>query len=108
MDPYAVIETGGKQYRVKKGDVLKVERVGGEVGDKVSLDRVLALSSGSALAVGTPAVAKAAVVAEIIEQLRGEKVIAYKKKRRKGYHRKKGHRQELTKLRVADITGTEA
>jgi len=108
MDPYAVIETGGKQYRVKKGDVLDVERVAGAVGDKVSLDKVLAVSSGSALAVGMPAVAKAAVVAEIIDQLRGEKVVAFRKKRRKGYHRKKGHRQDLTKLRVEDIKGPEA
>ena len=99
MDAYAVIETGGKQYRVKQGDVFEVERLEGETGAKVTLDRVLALSNGSELTVGTP------VVAEIVGQLRGEKVVNFKKKRRKGYHRKIGHRQELTRLRVQSIAG---
>lgn len=105
MDAYAVIETGGKQYRVKQGDVLEVERLEGEAGAKVTLDRVLALSNGSELTVGTPVVAGAAVAAEIVGQLRGEKVVNFKKKRRKGYHRKIGHRQELTRLRVQSIAG---
>lgn len=105
MDAYAVIETGGKQYRVKQGDVLEVERLEGETGAKVTLDRVLALSNGSELTVGTPVVAGAAVAAEIVGQLRGEKVVNFKKKRRKGYHRKIGHRQELTRLRVQSIAG---
>ena len=104
MDAYAVIETGGKQYRVKAGDVLEIERLAGEAGQKVTLDRVLALSNGSELTVGTPAVAGASVTAEIVGQIRGEKVVNFKKKRRKGYHRKIGHRQELTRVRVDAIT----
>jgi large subunit ribosomal protein L21 len=104
MDAYAVIETGGKQYRVKKGDVLEIERLEGEVGQKIKLDRVLALSNGSELTVGTPTVGGASVAAEIVSQHRGEKVVAFKKKRRKGYHRKVGHRQELTQVRVDTIS----
>jgi large subunit ribosomal protein L21 len=104
MDAYAVIETGGKQYRVKQGDELDVERLAGDAGAKITLDRVLALSNGSELTVGTPVVAGASVAAEIVDQHRGEKVINFKKKRRKGYHRKVGHRQELTRVRVQSIT----
>lgn len=104
MDAYAVIETGGKQYRVKAGDVIEIERLAGEAGQKVTLDRVLAVSNGSDLTVGTPAVAGASVTAEIVGQIRGEKVVNFKKKRRKGYHRKIGHRQELTRVRVDAIT----
>lgn len=104
MDAYAVIETGGKQYRVKQGDLLDVEKLAGEPGSKVTLDRVLALNAGSALVLGKPVVAGAAVVAEIVAQHRGEKVINFKKKRRKGYHRKIGHRQSLTRLKVASIS----
>lgn len=104
MDAYAVVETGGKQYRVKQGDVFEIERLAGEVGQKITLDRVLALSNGSDLAVGTPAVAGATVSAEIVSQHRGEKVVNFKKKRRKGYHRKIGHRQDLTRVRVDAIT----
>lgn len=104
MDAYAVIETGGKQYRVKQGDELDVERLDGEAGAKIKLDRVLALSNGTDLTVGTPVVSGASVSAEIVDQHRGEKVINFKKKRRKGYHRKVGHRQELTRVRVESIT----
>ena len=104
MDAYAVIETGGKQYRVKQGDELDVERLDGEAGAKIKLDRVLALSNGTDLTVGTPVVSGATVSAEIVDQHRGEKVINFKKKRRKGYHRKVGHRQELTRVRVESIT----
>ena len=104
MDVYAVIETGGKQYRVKQGDELDVETLAGEAGAKVNLDRVLALSNGTELTVGTPVVSGAVVSAEIVNQHRGEKVINYKKKRRKGYHRTVGHRQNLTRVRVQAIT----
>ena len=104
MDVYAVIETGGKQYRVKQGDELDVETLEGEAGAKVKLDRVLALSNGTELTVGTPVVAGASVEAEIVDQHRGDKVVNFKKKRRKGYHRKVGHRQNLTRLRVQSIT----
>ena len=104
MDAYAVIETGGKQYRIKTGDVFDVERLDGEAGTKITLDRVLAISNGTELTVGTPVVTGASVAAEIVDQHRGEKVINYKKKRRKGYHRTVGHRQELTRVRVQSIT----
>ena len=104
MDAYAVVETGGKQYRIKAGDVFDVERLDGEAGTKITLDRVLAISNGTELTVGTPVVAGASVAAEIVDQHRGEKVINYKKKRRKGYHRTVGHRQELTRVRVQSIT----
>jgi large subunit ribosomal protein L21 len=103
MDAYAVVETGGKQYRVKQGDVLEVELLAGEAGQKVTLDRVLALSNGTDLTVGTPAIAGATVTAEIVGQVRADKVVNFKKKKRKGYHRKIGHRQELTRVRVDAI-----
>lgn len=103
MEPYAVVETGGKQYRVKAGDTLKVELLDGDKGAAVVLDSVLALSDGAKLTIGTPLVKGAKVNAEIVEQARGPKLVAYKKKRRKGYERKVGHRQHLTVLRVASI-----
>ena len=104
MDAYAVIETGGKQYRVKKGDVLDVEKLEIAPGQKVTLDRVLAVNLGSALTVGAPVVAGATVTAEVVDQHRGEKVVNFKKKRRKCYHRKIGHRQSLTRLKVEAIS----
>jgi large subunit ribosomal protein L21 len=103
MEPYAVIETGGKQYRVKIGDTLKVELLEGEAGTAVVLDAVLAISNGESLTIGAPFIKGAKVGAEIVEQARGPKVVAFKKKRRKGYKRKVGHRQHLTVLRVASI-----
>jgi large subunit ribosomal protein L21 len=103
MDAYAVVETGGKQYRVKQGDVLEVERSPARRAQKVTLDRVLAISNGTDLTVGTPAVAGATVTAEIVGQVRADKVVNFKKKKRKGYHRKIGHRQELTRVRVDAI-----
>lgn len=105
MEAYAVVQTGGKQYRVQAGDVLEVERLDGDVGAKVTLSSVMAMSNGSELVVGAPEIDGAAVVAEIVEQFRGKKVVAFKKKKRKGYHRKVGHRQELTKLKVEAING---
>ena len=104
MDNYAVVETGGKQYRVKPGDVLDVEFLDAEVGKKVTLSPVLAVSDGKALKVGQPEIAGGSVTASVVEQYRGRKVIAFKKKRRKGYHKKIGHRQELTKIKVEEIT----
>ena len=102
-DTYAVVETGGKQYMVKEGDVLRVERLKAEVGEKVKLDRVLAVSDGESLSIGTPQVEKAVVTSTVQDHIRGEKVVSFKKKRRKGYSRKQGHRQELTVLRVERI-----
>lgn len=103
MQEYAVVETGGKQYRVAIGHIVEVERLDAAVGKKVKLDRVLAYADGKDLAVGNPLVTGIAVTAEVLEQYRGRKVIAFKKKRRKGYKRKVGHRQELTRLKILDI-----
>ena len=105
MEAYAVIQTGGKQYRVQKNDLFDVELLEGEAGTKITLDGVLAISNGTELVVGTPTVAGATVTAEIIEQHRGKKIVAFKKVRRKGFHKKIGHRQELTKIRIQEIMG---
>lgn len=108
MEAYAVIETGGKQYRVTAGATLHVERLADEAGTTLQFERVLALSDGTQLTVGTPAIAGAAVTAEVVEHLRGPKVYSFKKKRRKGYKRKVGHRQELTRIRIISFTGSDA
>jgi len=103
MEAYAVVETGGKQYRVKAGDVVKVEKLEAEVGSKVELDRVLALSDGTTLTIGKPAVEGAKVVSTVMDQRRDPKVVNFKKKRRKGYRRKIGHRQSVTLLKVESV-----
>ena len=104
MEAYAVIETGGKQYRVQKDDVLAVELLdGAEAGKQIELGRVLAFNDGSGLKIGTPVVAGAKVLAEVVAEFRAPKVVAFKKKRRKGYHRKVGHRQDLLKVKIASI-----
>lgn len=103
MEAYAVIETGGKQYRVEAGQTIEIERLKDDAGKDVELDTVLALSDGSSLKVGTPYVTGARVVLEVKEHFRGEKIFNFKKKRRKGYHRKVGHRQELTRAVVKSI-----
>ena len=103
MEAYAVIQTGGKQYRVEAGQTIEIERLAEEAGQEVQLTTVLALSDGATLKVGTPFVDGAAVVLVIKEHFRGEKLINFKKKRRKGYHRKMGHRQELTRAVVKSI-----
>lgn len=100
---YAVIETGGKQYRVKANDVLRVEHLNAKAGEKVEIQPVLAASDGKKLQVGTPEVKNAKVVTTVIEHIRGDKVVSFKKKRRKGYSRKIGHRQALTVLKVESI-----
>ena len=99
---YAVIKTGGKQYRVAKNDVIKIERLDGEVGSTVTFPEVL-MVGGDSPAVGAPTVAGASVTATVLEQTRGEKVIIFKKRRRKNYRRRNGHRQYLTVVRIADI-----
>lgn len=103
MEAYAVVETGGKQYRVQDGDTLNVEKLDAEVGSKVALDQVLALSDGKTLTVGKPTVEGAAVQTVVEDQIRGDKIFNFKKKRRKGYSRKIGHRQSLTVLKVESI-----
>lgn len=99
---YAVIKTGGKQYRVAPQDIIKIEKVGGDVGEKVEFDEVLMLG-GDAVEVGSPLVEGAVVTAEVVEQGRARKIIVFKKKRRQNYRRKKGHRQHLTTVRITDI-----
>ena len=104
MEAYAVIETGGKQYRVQQGDVVSVELIeGAEAGQSVEITRVLAINDGTGLKIGAPTVEGAKVLAEVVEEYRAPKVVAFKKKRRKGYHRKVGHRQHLLKVKIASI-----
>ncbi|RME47434.1 MAG: 50S ribosomal protein L21 [Deltaproteobacteria bacterium] len=100
---YAIVKTGGKQYRVEPGTSVQVERLPGAVGEKVTLDRVLLVSQGGEVKVGTPALEGVRVIGEITAQERGKKIIVFKKKRRKNYRRKAGHRQEYTEIRVTDI-----
>ena len=100
---YAVVRTGGKQYRVAKDSVLKVESLVGDVGSKLTLGEVLMLG-GDTPKLGAPLVKGASVVCEILEHGQGEKVIAFKKKRRKNTHRKRGHRQHFTKVKVLGIS----
>ncbi len=103
MQAYAVIETGGKQYRVQAGDTIEIERLPEEKGAVVKIEKVLAVSDGEALRVGTPYVEGAAVELEIVEHFRGPKLISFDKKRRKGYSRTVGHRQELTRATVKSL-----
>jgi len=101
---FAVIKTGGKQYKVAAEDTITVMTLAGEPGDKVTYDTVLMLVDGEATTVGAPQVAGAMVSAEIVEQARGPKVIAFKKRRRKNSKRKRGHRQDLTIVRITGIS----
>lgn len=100
---FAVIRTGGKQYKVTKDYTLKVEKLEGEKGQKIELDQVLMISSEGKTSIGEPTVAGARVVVEVIDQVRDDKVLVFKKKRRKNYRRTKGHRQEQTLIRITDI-----
>ncbi len=100
---YAVIKTGGKQYRVEPGDVLRVEKLVGEVGNEIAFDEVLLRQSESGLAIGTPVIEGARVAAVIIGQERERKILVYKKKRRKNYRRRQGHRQSVTTVRVVAV-----
>ncbi len=106
---FAVIRTGGKQYRVAKDDKIVVEKLLGEPGAMVELSDVLMIGGGGkAPTVGTPLIEKAAVYAEVVEQSRADKIIVFKKNRRKGYRRTRGHRQEQTVLRILDVSPTGA
>jgi large subunit ribosomal protein L21 len=100
---YAVVKTGGKQYRVSKDDVIVVEKLAAETGSSVELDQVLMLDDGKDALIGTPLVDGACVAATVLDQARNDKVIIFKKKRRKDYKRLKGHRQQVTILRITDI-----
>ena len=101
---YAVIETGGKQYRVNEGDVIRVEKLEGDVGSKIDFDRVLLVGEGEQVKVGTPVVDGASVSGTVVEQDRHRKIIVFKMKRRKNYRRKQGHRQDFTGVRIEKIT----
>ncbi len=100
---YAVIRTGGKQYKVAPEDVLQIEKVEGAAGEAVQFPDVLMIAGEGEPKVGTPLIAGAAVSAEVVEQGRGPKVIIFKKRRRQNYRRKRGHRQDLTTVRILDI-----
>ena len=100
---YAIVETGSKQYRVSPGDTLAIERLPVESGQAVTFDRVLLVNDGGKVMVGSPTVAQATVVANVVEHKRGEKKLTFKMRRRKGYHKTIGHRQELTVVKIAEI-----
>ena len=100
---FAVIKTGGKQYKVAAEDTITVMTVAGNPGDKVTFDNVLMVVNGDSTKMGTPSVAGASVAAEIVEQARGPKVIAFKKRRRKHSKRKRGHKQDLTVVKITGI-----
>ncbi|HEY4706976.1 MAG TPA: 50S ribosomal protein L21 [Thermodesulfobacteriota bacterium] len=101
----AVIKTGGKQYRISEGDVLRVEKLEGEPGARIELSEVLAVGEGEGIKIGTPTVDGASVVAEILGHDKDKKVIIYKKKRRKGYDKRTGHRQPFTSIKIQEIKG---
>ncbi len=100
---YAIIRTGGKQYQVTAGDTLRVEKIQGEVGDTIEINDVLLVADGDKVTVGQPVVDGARVTAKIAEQGRAKKVLVFKKKKRKGYQVKKGHRQPYTALVIEEV-----
>jgi ribosomal protein L21 len=102
---YAIIETGGKQYKVAEGDIITVEKLGVEADSKYTFDKVLAVSNGDSITVGSPVVAGASVEATVIGDGKAKKVIVYKYKPKKGFHKKNGHRQPFTKLKIEKING---
>lgn len=102
---YAVIKTGGKQYRVSAGEKLKVEQIPADIGSEIVLDQVLLVSSGEDLTMGTPLVNGAAVTAKVVSHGRGDKVHIYKMRRRKHYRKSQGHRQNYTEIEIVGITG---
>jgi len=102
---YAVLETGSKQYRVAAGDTLEIERLAVEAGKPFTFDRVLMVNNDGKLAVGSPTVSGASVLADVVAHKRGEKKLTFKMKRRKGYHKTIGHRQELTIVKIKEIKG---
>ena len=99
---YAIIATGGKQYKVSEGDIITIEKLGKEAGEKVTFDQVLAVNNGEMI-IGTPTVAGATVSATVMGEGRAKKVIVYKYKRKTGYHKKNGHRQAYTQVKIEKI-----
>lgn len=102
---YAVIASGGKQYRVEKDEVLRLEKLPGQVGDSVSFDKILLFSNGETVEVGTPELSNVTVSGHIVEQDRAKKILVFKTKRRKRYRRKQGHRQSFTAVKIDAIQG---
>lgn len=100
---YAVVKTGGKQYRVAKDDKIIIDHIAGEAGDQVVLDQVMMLADGDKISVGAPVVKGAAVGATVLKQTRGEKIMVFRRKRRKNFRRIRGHRQDLTLIQINDI-----
>ena len=101
---YAVVKSGGKEYRVSKGDLIRVEKLAGKAGDQVMLKEVLMVSEEGQVQFGAPLLTNAVVTGKIVQEARGKKILTYKMKRRKNYRRTKGHRQTYTYLRVEDIS----
>ena len=102
---YAIIRTGGKQYRVKEGDILNVEKIEAGIGAAITFDQVLAVGEGDGLKIGRPLVAGASVAATVVTQARAKKVIIFKIRRRKNSQRRRGHRQYFTRVQITGITG---
>ena len=100
---YAVVNTGGKQYKVQQGETLRIEKIVGDVGSKVTFDKVLMVADGETIRVGQPVIEQAAVQASIVEQDKAKKILVFKYKRRKRYRRKQGHRQPYTAIRIDGI-----
>jgi large subunit ribosomal protein L21 len=101
---YAVVKTGGKEYRISKGDVIRVEKTDGKVGDEVTIKEVLMVSQEGQVQLGNPLLANAVITGEIVQEVKGKKTVTYKMKRRKNYRRTKGHRQTYTYIRVNNIS----
>jgi large subunit ribosomal protein L21 len=102
---YAIIATGGKQYKVSEGDIITIEKLGVEAGESVTFDQVLAVGNGESLSVGSPILEKSSVEASVVTNGKAKKVIVYKYKRKTGYHKKNGHRQQFTKVKIEKING---
>ncbi len=101
---YAIVRSGGKQYKISPGDTIRVEKLDGEAGQSVEMNDVLFYSEGENILTGTPSLANVKVLGEIVAQHRARKVVIFKKKRRKGYNKKTGHRQQFTSVRIKEIT----
>ena len=101
---YAIIETGGKQYKVEQGQIINVEKLDVQQGEEINFDKVLLIKDGENIITGSPVIEKAKVIGEVIETGKGKKIIVFKYKRRKNYRRKKGHRQWYSKVKIKEIT----